>query len=354
MEKTNFDDSSLPTFLNKLKRSIFISYYNIISRQLKMNIVFIITLLINGLQIIGLLLFHISNSNTDFPAYFNIQDFLSLVKLLLLFYPSKNFIYANVMLYIIFTIFSIQFIIFLYYFFKKDHKILNVKVINSKKKILYEIFFSTILVINLFQLTIFIIPFFITLFSFIECTSINGISYMINFPMIQCYTAQYYINIIICSISIFFYLLILILNSMFLNDESPISILPTSGSTPLSILLRILLNTTLSFCFVFNFNLIFIFKFFLMNIFIILLIVNKIVSPFFHQKIVFKFTVFLEGSFIFNSIISVLNYYLNTIYNNKIIIIQLLTSFVFGLLIVNIIEKLLFYYTYRKVHFFFK
>jgi len=138
---------------------------------------------------------------------------------------------------------------------------------------------------------------------------------------------------------------------MFLTDNRPVSDLPTSGLNKISKITNILLNVTLAFCYSFDLgDLIYNFKVFLTIILIVITIIYYGITPLFHQKLVFKFRIFFEGSYLFNSVFSLIHFYLKTVYNIEIIIVQIFTSIVFGLLIVKIIEKIQFYYTYRKVN----
>jgi hypothetical protein len=338
-------------FYKKLKCSIFISYYNMLSRQFRMNVLYILMLFICSLQITGLAIFHITYEKIPTNAYSNVLDLVSLVRIVVLLYPNGNFIYANIMLYTTFAILMLHLAIFMYYFYYNDPKIVKIKAEKSKRQNLIDFFFLLILLINILIETIFIIPIFVTLFSLIQCSTVNNLSFMVNYPSTLCYTKHYYSNIIIASVCFIIYVIILVLNVMFLTDNRPVSDLPTSGLNKISKITNILLNVTLAFCFSFDIgNLIYNFKVFLTIILIVITIIYYGITPLFHQKLVFKFRIFFEGSYLFNSVFSLIHFYLKTVYNIEIIIVQIFTSIVFGLLIVKIIEKIQFYYTYRKVN----
>ena len=345
MEKKNFEESSMNIFKNLLKNSIFITYYNIISRQFSMNIFYIALQLVSTIQIAAILICHISYNNNPLSISNYPSDLISFAKNIVLLYPNGNFVFANIILYLILAFLILQFSIFFFYFFNNNTKILKGE--NTKKHSFNDLFFSFILIINLFQQTLLAIPIFITLFSFFQCNSNSTFN---SYYLQICYTNYHYFIISISSLCLFLYLVIIILNIMFLNDNRPVSKLPSSGSSKITRINKTLLNLILSFCFTFNFgNILLNFKVILMNLILMTETFNLIISPLYHQKIVFKFSVFFNGNLVFISIFSLINFYSNTVYNIQIIAVIILSSISFGLFFLMLIEKFQIYYAYRQV-----
>ena len=350
MDKKNLEETTCESYISFIKCSIFKTYYLIISSQFKMKLLFIFFLILDALQIITLILFDISLCNLYQNKYPQIQSLISLLSRLVTLYSPNDFISASVCLYVTLLFLMIQYAIFIYY--SKNN--ISYKI---EKNLFKQIMFKILLILNIFYQSIFMIPIFITIFSMFQCMTMNDQSnQMLNFSNIACNSTIYYINLVIGSVTLLFFVLISLINTVFLNDNRPLSKIPLCFHDNFFIdLIPIVLKLILSLFYSFSFVSI---QYYIKIILVIVLTIlqggYKMYLPIYNSKIMFYFSMFFQGKFIFISLISFINYLIKTQYTNELVIVIFITSIFFGGLFLFVSLKIKNFYKYQNVINFFK
>lgn len=326
------------------KTSISRLYYNIISSQFSMDVFYILLLFIEAIQINGLIMFHIFYSNTQ-SNYTAIKTIIDVLKIIYTLYPPGNMLVSSIIMYILIIILLSKFILFIY-FTRND---INYKTTQRYMVILILRFY---LCLGMLLQTVLTTPLMITFFSFFQCqTNTDSVSVLMNYNTNQCSTVSYYINISISVIGIITFGIIILFNSIYLHDNRPISKLPWTSPCSAMPFTVLSIKLVLSFFYVFQFTGIYLdIKASVVLILTIILIIMRFFNTFSYNRLVFKFIVLFQGSFCFNSLFSLINKYLLTVFSIQAVILQFITSLIFGYLLVNIMNNIEEHYLHKNVY----
>ena len=213
--QTYYEESALERFGRNLKNAIFKAYYNIISNQFQMQIIYLMLVLVEAVQILTIISFNISKSqtiNTYSLIFTPLKEILHILQIILLIYPNDEFLTASIIMYIILLLLLIQYGFFIYYY----NNAIDIK---KPKKFFTVLLMRIFLVMNILFQKVLTIPILVTCLSMFQCNTSNM---LVNFPQTVCGDAWYYVNACISFFVLVMFLLLVLLNCMFLNDNRPI------------------------------------------------------------------------------------------------------------------------------------
>ena len=339
--QTYYEESNVERFGRNLKNAIFKAYYNIISNQFQMQIIYLLLVLVEAIQILTIISFNISKNqdSTSYPTNFSqINDILPILQIILIFYPNKEFLTSSIIMYVVLFLLMIQYGFFIYYF----NNDIDIK---KPKKFFTVLLMRIFLILNILFQKLLTIPILVTCLSFFQCTKVAVSSTLINFPTTTCENEWYYVNVCISFFVLVMFLLLVFLNCMFLNDSRPISVLPWSGPKNHIQFCYVSLKVILSVFYVFNSSR----PFYDIKIFVILVIIAVIIgcrvfNPLYHHNGPLSLEVIMEGTFLFVSILAIINYYINISYDIVTVISQIVIGFIFGYALLNIVNQVKDYY----------
>jgi len=356
-----------------IELTLFRSYYNIFSGQINSVLLYYILIIFEAFQINGLIVFHILLKDLKPEIYQQLSSTLSLLRKICFMQDFDSYNSSVIILYISFIFTIVYYTNYAYnYYYEIDYK--------ARKKFLNQIIMTMLYLLNMIVFKIFFIPLMTICFSFIECgnitnevnlvnsTTLNAtnttnstviesdvnetlsvnpdqILHFLNYPSTICdTTTSKYSTTLIPAILTFIIINIQgFLNNLLFNDNRPFSLVPWSSRSSLSPYLMTILKISLSFFFVFeikNFTYLEHIKIFLVLVITILLIIVRFFNIVMNHYYVFLVTTVLEGSFLFNAVISIINKYAKIELFIETFLVQYLASIFFGLLIFNIIDKL--------------
>ena len=328
--ETNLEKySSFELCQRKIKLAYFKNYYLIIKSQFNLNLIYIVILIFEALQIQGLILINMSNINYDTAYNKNIQPIISVIKVLVLYYPSNDFFAHCIYLYINFAILITINLLIIYSY------LLDWKAVKEKPSTIFFIY----LIIYLLQFRIFLIPSFINYFSNIQSTA----GYMTNFPTITMDSTIVYVNYACAFLSFVMLLLFIIANILFFNDNRPVTKIPwgapISYATPLLVIIKLVLIIFYVFDFGESFYII---KTIIIMILTMCLLIIRIIYPLSHNRTCFNMELIFEESYFFSSICPLLQFFkLYQLYFTTIFF-QLSASIAFGMFFLMIIKSVQF------------
>lgn len=324
---------------NSLELTLFRAYYRIFNGQIDSKILYYVLLIFEALQINGLIVFNFQLSNLNESTYSNIQSTIKVLRDLSFLQSIDRYDKSDILLYSIMIIMIVFFLYYLVsYYWEVDYK--------AEKH-----YFTTILMIffylsQMIVFKVFFIPIVSLCFSFIQCKNNSaGNMVFINYPSTSCSSdnKNFQLTLIPSIITFILFSIQSIINSLLFNDNRPLSKVPWSSRNSISPYLLSLLKLVLCFFFIFSFDS---FKYTNdIKIFLVLLLTTSIIVVRFFNVVmnhyyVFFLTTVLEGSFVFNSIIAIVNNYANIELFAETFIVQFLSSIFFGLFVFNIIDKM--------------
>ena len=320
-------ETNIEAFFRKLKISIFKSYYMIVSHQFHMNLFYILLLMLEFFQIIGIIIpnmtyFQITQSN----------EYLTIFKNIILL-GIANSLNANItILYICTILFIIQLILLIIYYSKELKS-------NHEEPLYIFLLFRFILFINMLYQTVFTIPILSNLFSFFQTDS-NGIFLIYNTNNFN--SVWNYINLAICCINIILFLIICVLNNLFLNDNRALTLLAWACPKYYIRNVKTIFKLILTLFFVFNFYSPYqdIIKRIFALICITTICILRLIHPIGYHSKVNVFCTFFEGCIMGNCLICIVNQELFATYTITSLIIIFSFITLFGLMFLFIAMKI--------------
>jgi hypothetical protein len=340
------EETSFEKIKRNIKKSIFKFYYNLLTTQFSMTPFYIILLIIEAIQINSIVSLNIGLTKQDETIHSKLTDLIKFLRVIVMFYLPNYHIIASVIMYIFCLLLIIQIVVINYYKNREiDYK--------NPKKYIFIILLRIVLVLNICYQTIFSLPLFITFFSFFQCSTVNSATNLTNYSDVGCSSMLYYINISISGLSIALFLFITICNCIFLNDNQLASKIPWSGPYNRLHLYRAGLKIMLAFFYTFQFSSPFIeLKVYFTSVVTLIIIIIRLISIVSHYKNVFLFNVLLEGSFLFNSALAIVQNYYKTAITYEMFYLQILSSIAFGIVIMKIIQIIHYNFLTENVKYF--
>ena len=214
-----------------------------------------------------------------------------------------------------------------------------------------KVFFRFILLLNTLIQTIFTLPFFITLFSFFPQ---NSKGYLICYPTVEFTAIANIINLVFSIVSIMMFCIIIVLNSLFLNDNRSKTDLPWASPRSFIYFIKYFLKFFLMIFFTFDLGLShYPAKQSMIMILTTLIIGIRMLNPVGFNANIFNLTVLYEGGCFGRSILAILTRNALHASSIEVVIFNVLFFLFFGGVFLYIIFRIQNHYKYQNVIFVF-
>lgn len=328
---------------SNLKNALFQSYFKILSRQLKINSLYIILLAYEAIQMNTMITFNIhynfnSSNQTLENSETNTNGLLAILKTMLTFNSStNNYLVSIAFIYTFLSIMILLLSTVVYNFFNN----INYK---EPKQFLSTLFLSFNFIYKVLSSKVLIIPLLNICLSMFECSTdaTTGISFLKNYSINETCTGLHYsINLVVSILLIILVIIDYSISCILLNETKPTSKVPWASRSNNSEYVLLLMKMILCVFYVFDFGIIGThIKVFVVFVTAAILVVFRFLNIVMLNYYSYLAITVFEGSFLFNATIAIVNKYMSMQLFIETLAIQFLASVFFGLLIFNIIDKL--------------